>query len=383
MIQRGALCLLLCSAVLVSALDINLKGTIKKSGGTPVAGAKVMTALFRFSNFSDLVSATTDNQGKFAINTTVVSTRNPSAPSVSLVQFLIKNNIVVFSPSLGAVSGRLDIYSANGKIYSSIPFKGLASGKQGIMLPRLMPGINLMRLEMNGNTFTQTLLSVGAGVYSQTGSSAVKTSDIASLGKITAVLDTLIVMKKEFIDAKVPLDSYNKQDIVDSLSTGVLKKLFQISNTMITGWKMRYSTVDSSFVLWSAADLNVDIDGGFERYTNRGMLQAADMTMIGPLNSEGNNFSLDQHSFIMDFGTEAKAKTMYDSTKGRYYSADAPLIPGYDNSVAFTSTGLGGLTAYAYYKQFYFELILSAYPDDANPVADAKKFLDYFKTKAQ
>jgi hypothetical protein len=393
MIRRGGLCLLLCFAFLVHALDINLKGTIRKDDGTPVAGVKVTTTVFKKSKFSDLVSDTTNSQGNFEIMAVVVSTKNSMMPSASLFQFLIKSNIIVFSPSLGSVSGQVDIYSANGKRYASIPFKDLSAGKQGIMLPRLMPGINFMRLAINGNTFSQTLLSMGNGVYSQNGLSAIKTTDISLLGKKTAVLDTLIVTKKEFIDSKIPLDTYNKQNIVDTISEGVLRKLFQISNTMIAGWKMRYSTLDSSFTLWSAGDLYLDIDGGFERYTDWGMLQAADIFMLGPIvdttfdttsdkkiDTTINRNILDVHSFIMDFGKETNAKTMYATQKSQYFES---LVPGYDSSVACVKEALGGVTAYAYFKQFYFELIFIGFPEKDKALAATKTFLDYFKSKAQ
>ncbi len=383
MIRTGACAVLLCSAILANAVDISISGTIKKAGGVPVAGAKVTTTKFQFSNFSDLVTTLTDSLGKFTLTANGVSTRHSPAASPALLQFMVKNNIIVFPSMLGSVSGRADFYSANGKEFLSIPFTGLAAGKQGIMLPRLMPGVNLMRLTINGSTFSRKLLSVGNGIYSQNGLSFIKTADASMLGKKTAVLDTLVVIKKDFINTKIPLDSYTKQNIVDSVSAGVLKKLFVLSDNMITGWKLPYSTVDSCFTLWSAGDLYQDIDGGFERYTNHGMLQAADITMVGPLTSEDGHFTLDPHSFIMDFGTEEKAKGMYDYTKSQYFDTDASLIPGYTSAVAFTKDALGGITAYAYYKQFYFELILSGYPEKPQSLTDAKAFMDYFKTKAQ
>jgi len=88
------------------------------------------------------------------------------------------------------------------------------------------------------------------------------------------------------------------------MSLGVLRTMFQISNTMIPNWKMKYSTADSSFTIWSATDLNDLIDGGYKVYTDRGMLQAADIGMTGPQDPDTNGgivyHMLWSPSFIMD-----------------------------------------------------------------------------------
>jgi hypothetical protein len=201
--------------------------------------------------------------------------------------------------------------------------------------------------------------------------------------RTAAARDTIIAVKKEYIDARIPIDSYTKQNIVAAVSLGVLRTVFPISNSMIPGWKMSYSTIDSTFTMWSVDNLWQDIDGGFERYTNRGMLQAGDLTMVGPINSEGNPYTLDIHSFIMDFGTESNSKSMFDKSKTDFFDTESSLVPGYDNSAAFAKDALGGITVYAYYKKFYFELILSNYPEKDKALADAKVFLDYFKSKIQ
>jgi hypothetical protein len=371
---------IVCLAVMVNAVNISLSGTLKKDGGTPVAGAIVSTVFFQSKKMADKISDTTDSQGKFDIKATNVSVRRAGWAASPVCRFSVKNSAIVFAPSLGTVSGKVELYAADGACLFSFPFDNLAAGKQGIALPRLAAGITLLRVSIAGTSYTQNVVRMGNLVYSQAGASPVRTEQ--GVAKKTAIIDTLVAYKQNFIDRKVPLDSYTKANMVDSMSGGILKKLFAISNGMIPGWKMIRSTLDSSFTLWSAADLYKDIDGGFERYTDHGMLQAADIGMLGPINSEGNPFELSIHSFIMDYGTEPIAKAMYDFSKSQYFGDDALPIPSYENTAAFAKPALGGITVYAYYKQFYFELILSAYPDDANPTADAKLFLDYFKTKA-
>ena len=378
MIRTGAFLILLCSAILVNALDISLKGTIKKEGGTPLAGASVTTIYF------DQIKDTTDSLGKFSLTATGLSTKHQNEFHATSHYFVIKNNAIIFLPLLGSLSGKIDIYSADGRKYISVPFTDLTAGREGVTLPRLMPGINVMRLDINGAAFIQTLLSVGNAVYSQSGLSNIRRADNSPTAKKAAIVDTLLVYKTEFIDVKTPLDSYTKQDIVDSMSGGVLRKLFQISDSMIPDWKMYYSTVDSSFTLWSASDLWQDIDGGFEVYTRRGMLQAADIGMRGPINAEGDTNMLTMNSsFIMDFGNESNAKVMYDFQKSQYFDPDSILIPGFADTIAFAKSSLGGVMAYAYYKQFYFQFGLIGFMETNEALAATKMFLDYFKSKAE
>jgi hypothetical protein len=206
------------------------------------------------------------------------------------------------------------------------------------------------------------------------------------MAKRVAVVDTLLVVGKDAIDGRLPLDSYTKSNVSVSMSGGVLRSKFLISNNMIPGWKTYYSTVDSSFLLFSASNLYEDIDGGFERYTDKGMLQAADLYMIGGINSEKNNYLLQSPSFIMDFGTEEKARAMYQSGKAKENFNDTEsvtTIPGFDTSLAYAAVKLGGIQVYSYYKQFYFDIILTQYPEMDTARADAKKFLNYWASKAQ
>jgi hypothetical protein len=134
--------------------------------------------------------------------------------------------------------------------------------------------------------------------------------------------------------------------------------------------------------------LNQDIDGGYDEYTKRGMLQAADIQMTGPKSSdslsEHPRYMLHWPSFVMDFGTEANAKTMYSWSRSKYYSSDgSATIPGYDTSVAWGEAGMGSLTVYSYYKKFFIKLDLEYFPEADTAVTMGKMFLDFFKSKIQ
>jgi hypothetical protein len=88
----------------------------------------------------------------------------------------------------------------------------------------------------------------------------------------------------------------------------------------------------------------------------------------------------------MDFGTEEKARAMYQSGKAKENFNDTEsvtTIPGFDTSLAYAAVKLGGIQVYSYYKQFYFDIILTQYPEMDTARADAKKFLNYWASKAQ
>jgi hypothetical protein len=377
-----------------AAFNVSLSGTVKKDDGSVLSGAKVNTTFFN-QYFQDRLADTSDAQGRFSITADNVSSVRLAVPArqSAALPFKLRNNAVIFSPALGTVSGKLAVHSADGREVFSTLFSDLRTGCQGIMLPRLMPGMNVMRLSVAGNLYTQELLCAGNAVYSKSGFGYNQKAAAPVMAKRVAIVDTLITYKKDRIDGRIPLDSYTKSNVNVTMPAGVLKTKFAISNTMIPNWKMMFSTLDSSFSLWSPSDLNDNIDGGFEFYTSRGMLQAADIGMIGPKSGEVDNTDplhpdsirviLARQSFIMDFGTEANAKAMYEAAKGKYYDKENGVIPGYDTATTCLKTNLAGITVYSYYKQFYFDYTFDRYPDIDSSRVHAKLFLDYWRSKAQ
>jgi hypothetical protein len=155
-------------------------------------------------------------------------------------------------------------------------------------------------------------------------------------------------------------------------------RMLKVTNSDISNWKMAASA--DSFTLWTAANFYDDVDGGIEVYTDRGLIELADLHLMGPIGSDGTQNELAVHSFIMDFGTEANAIDEYSFQKTRY-SADAFDIPEYGNKVAFARPVLGGITVYAHFKKFYFELNFVGFSDQNQAVATALQFLGLFEMK--
>jgi hypothetical protein len=366
----------------VNAVDISMSGTVMEAtGGGPVPGAIVTTSFFQYSNFADVVKDTTDNQGRFSIKVAAVKAIRPTTPQSIPQQFIVKDNAVIFFPKLTIVSGNAEIFSASGQKSTSIAFSGLKAGNGAVALPRLVGGINVLKLKINGRTFTKKLLCVNNAVYSLAGANGMHASEDSKPAKHTAFIDTLIVMKKEYLSRRIPLDCYNKQDIsirLNEAATNVLQ--LKIMSSEIPNW---YLAADAdSFTLWAGDNFYDDMDGGIEKYLNNGMIEVADVHMMGPVGADGEQNTLATHSFIMDFGNDSNASNIFDYQR-TLNSADAFDIPGYKNNAVFGRAVLGGITAFAHFKRFYFELTFVRFLDQAQAIATAVRFLSLFQSKIE
>ena len=146
------------------------------------------------------------------------------------------------------------------------------------------------------------------------------------------------------------------------------------TETDISNWK---KNTTYGYTTWTAANFNQDIDGGYEVYTDRGMIECGDIAMDGP-----NGAELLHQSFIMDFGFDSTATVMYNYKKDQF-STQAVAISGYDQADAFAYPGIGVITAFAHFNKFYFELQFSGYSDQAQALQAASLFLGLFKSKIE
>jgi hypothetical protein len=168
------------------------------------------------------------------------------------------------------------------------------------------------------------------------------------------------------------------ENVANAKATSVSQ--LKISGTEISNWKLASSA--DSFTLWTAANFYDDVDGGIEKYLNDGMIEVADIHMIGPIGSDGSQNSIAAHSFIMDYGTEANAINIFNY-QTTFYSADAFKLPGYPLTTAFAKADIGGITAIAHFKKFYFELVFSGFSDQTEAAKTAAQFLGLFRSKIQ
>jgi len=195
-----ALEILLCTSLISAATAVNISGTVTKTGGEPLKGVKVYLA--SLSN----VTNTTDSLGKFHLST--VSVIRMNTPAIIPYQFAFRNNELVFS-STGKLTGAIAIFSGNGQLISTINFSDLNPSTQSITLPELAPGLNIIRLTLNGITSSCQVLRVGNELYLQQNSGGNRSTDF-QLNKSGAVVsDTLIATKPDFLTKKIPITSYD------------------------------------------------------------------------------------------------------------------------------------------------------------------------------
>lgn len=101
------------------------------------------------------------------------------------------------------------------------------------------------------------------------------------------------------------------------------------------------------------------IDGGAPKYLQKGCLE----TFVQDMGSKGGKTLKAQ---IMDFGSPENALTMYNESMSYVSSPMQTSYPG------FSVINQGNSTAYAAFKQFYFEISVSGFSDraQANQILD-------------
>jgi hypothetical protein len=377
---------LFTSSILVHGFDISLSGTVKDDLGKPVADAKVTTTYYQYSKLADKVATMSDSLGRFNLEVTNLSITNQERFYLNAItQFSVKNNMLEFTSSSQVISGQLEVLSIDGKKLFSVPLKRANRGRQSLTLPvKNSFGLYILKLNVNGTIYSGNLLCLGMWNCALTGLEYKQSSGKSAQISDNASIDTLIVTKKNFIDSRMPINSYKKTEMNETVSGGVLRTLFGISDTMITGWNPGKSTTDSSFTLWNTSDIYSNIDGGGVKYVVNGMRQMADLCMTGQTNQDGSIQQLvPQSSFIMDFGTDNTAKKMYQFIKNDKYDSDALNLDGYSDSVVFITPSLSGITLFSYYKQFYFELCLNNFVSTESAVAAGKVFLEHFISRVK
>jgi hypothetical protein len=215
MIQTFAftLTLLFCVNAMLWAESVSLSGTVKKTGGTTgISGVKV--SLAKFKN----LSATSDAQGAFTLTGSTALLRQ--TPQQSRFHYTLAGNILVIAGAFEHNSGIVELYTGNGKKLAALPFKGNSTGVQKVTLPELSSGLSMVRILSQGETITRTVVRCGDGLYLKNDAhNAASGGNFTITKQAAAMVDTLIASKAGYKDARVPVESYNKQGIAITLDT--------------------------------------------------------------------------------------------------------------------------------------------------------------------
>jgi Raf kinase inhibitor-like YbhB/YbcL family protein len=225
MVRLFSIFLGLCSLLYAAApnpVAISLTGTVKDNTGKAIEGVTV--SLAKTKN----LSAKTSSTGAFKLSnaTGVISPENQNAS----FSFTFRNNVIVFNSPSGNISGKISIFSGEGRLISTVNLNNSNSKQEHVALPELSSGMYVLAGNVGGESFTQPLVCMGNNLYLKNKTMESANSGLISLRKSTtaAVVDTLIAWKDTYDSTRVPLTSYSKENIEVVLAK---KGVFSITST--------------------------------------------------------------------------------------------------------------------------------------------------------
>lgn len=192
--------LLFCAWITMAA-NVNISGTVTKTGAGPLKDVNLSLAVI-----SDL-SSKTDPDGKFTL-TSPLRVIGMNTTKSQPLKFGISGKDLVFYSASEKISGNVSVFSGNGKQLISMDLTNFNSLTQRITLPSFAAGLNIMRIEANNQTYTCPIIQMGSNLYLK--ESASTPTGFFKLAQLMAdsVLDTLIAKKDGYTDKKTPISSY-------------------------------------------------------------------------------------------------------------------------------------------------------------------------------
>jgi hypothetical protein len=144
------------------------------------------------------------------------------------------------------------------------------------------------------------------------------------------------------------------------------------TNAEISPWKA------DSVAYYQGTALYNGIDGGAGQYLDKGLIKTAIQFLAD--DASPSNDSLNCSAYIMDFGTSANATAMFNTMMSNVI--DKKAFASFPNSVAgLDYSPVIGISAYAHFNRFFFQLDLQGYNDKTKAIDDAEKFLTILKSK--
>ncbi|MCX7726983.1 MAG: carboxypeptidase regulatory-like domain-containing protein, partial [Chitinispirillaceae bacterium] len=199
----------------IAATDVSLSGTVKDESGAAIAGATV--SLVNYPS----IDTTTDASGAFTLKGTITNVIAPFSISIQSSMIAgIRGKYLQFSIATDGKYGKISIFSANGRLVSMIPLVNVKAGTQRVALPSIAPGSYFVSITMENNIVARKLI-VTASEEMYLSDINLKTADrCVSIQSIAAdgAVDTILVKKSGFKNAKVAIDSYTKSGIQIVLS---------------------------------------------------------------------------------------------------------------------------------------------------------------------
>lgn len=184
---------------LAAAPAVSISGTVTKSGGGALQDVTCTLA-----GVSGL-SAKTDASGKFTLDNGLVGI-TPFTKANPLT-FSINGKELFIHGADKELSGTVSVYSTDGKRVSSVDIKQANGSPSAIALPSFSTGVNILKITLNGQTYTSSFLQLpnsSARLQHASGTSSSGQFRLAA----DAIVDTLITKKAGFADKRTPISSY-------------------------------------------------------------------------------------------------------------------------------------------------------------------------------
>jgi len=191
---------------LTAAPAVSISGTVTRTGGGAVKD--VTCTLAGVSG----ISATTDASGKFTLEN-IPAAITPSAVAQPMTFNLNGKELFIHSADK-ELSGTVSVYGTDGKRVSSVNFNRTNSSPLAIMLPSFSGGLNILKITLNGKTYTSPLLQLPS-LSARLGTSTSNQLGLlrSAAAAADAVVDTLITKKSGFTDKRTPISSYTLSNL--------------------------------------------------------------------------------------------------------------------------------------------------------------------------
>ncbi len=126
----------------------------------------------------------------------------------------------------------------------------------------------------------------------------------------------------------------------------------KFENGEISGWNCDEATYPKGFVKFSAANMVQLVNGGAAEYADKGLTEGFCQEMI-----KGEQT---YRSWVMDFGTEANAKELYN-TKLQQYASVKEAAGSYQETKAFVKSSQYGYDGFAVFGKYIVLLWLDGF----------------------
>jgi hypothetical protein len=150
----------------------------------------------------------------------------------------------------------------------------------------------------------------------------------------------------------------------------------QIDTTKLTNLRKLgtfdgWTECDSSYTTYSdELSMARIMDGYYSVYLQNGMVNG----FVHTLSKQG---TFTAKPYAMECGTQARAKALYQAKKPTMNTVKL----AFPDSVAIGKSNLSGISAFAHFRHFYFEILLSGYTVQDSAVAHANTLLNFYKSK--